>query len=234
MEAIILAGGMGTRLQEVVPDVPKPLAPVCGRPFLEFLFSQLHACQGISKIILAIGYKAHLIVSHCEKHTPPFPHLYSFETSPLGTGGALRKAAEFASSEDVLVLNGDSYLDFNWEEFQKVHESNHADMTIACLKVPDIQRYGHVIFDPVTFRIIRFEEKKNVQGEGWINGGVYLIKKELLMQMPKTISFSLEKEGFALLSKKRIFAYPCTGTFIDIGTKESYKAAQTILGSVVL
>lgn len=229
MEAIILAGGFGTRLQEVVSDVPKPLAPICGYPFLDILFSQLKTCEGISKIILAVGYKAHLIVSHCEKHIPPLPHLYSFETSPLGTGGALRKAIEFASSSDVLVMNGDSYLDFSWEAFLQTHEKSKADMTIACLKVKDVSRYGQICFDPATGQIKEFVEKGKSAGEGWINGGVYLLKRELFMEMPTGVPFSLEVDGMPLLSTKKTFTYPCSGPFIDIGTKESYFDAQSVL-----
>lgn len=232
MEAIILAGGMGTRLREVVSEVPKPLAPVCGHPFLDVLFSQLQACEGISKVILAVGYKSHLIVSHCEKFTPPLPHLYSFETAPLGTGGALKKAADFASGSEILVLNGDSYLGFSWTDFRKCHEDNGADMTIACLQVEDIQRYGQVLFHPLTHQVTGFVEKGKENGKGWINGGVYLMKKELLNELPSGVPFSLEKEGMAVLSKKKVFAYLCSGAFVDIGTKESYFNAQSLLKEV--
>lgn len=232
MDAIILAGGMGTRLREVVPDIPKPLALINGYPFLDFLFAQLHACKGIKRVILAIGYKASLIIAHYEKTPPPLPFLYSFETSPLGTGGALSKALEFVQSEEVLVLNGDSYLEFPWPQMLEFHHEKRASLTIACREVEEVDRYGQVVLAPATHEIKGFIEKGQKSGKGWINGGVYLINREVASSLPSGSAFSFETEGIPSLLKKRVFGYPCRGKFIDIGTKESYIEAQNILRSV--
>lgn len=232
MDAIILAGGLGTRLRPVIADLPKPLAPVCGHPFLDFLFHQLQQCEGIEKIVLAVGYRAYQIVAHCEKHPPSFPLLFSFEEAPLGTGGALAHAASFTTSQTVCVLNGDSYLGFSWHAFLHAHRASKAQMTIACHEVEDVSRYGAIDFHPVTHRVECFEEKGEARGKGWINGGVYLIERELFSTLPKKEAFNLEKEGFPLLLKKPIFAYLSSGTFIDIGIEASYKEAQLLLKEI--
>lgn len=220
MDIIILAGGLGTRLREVVSDVPKPLAPINGKPFLDILLHQLHQFTQKAQLILSVGYKK-------EAFKTRYPHcLFSEEETPLGTGGALKKALTFAKTSDVLVLNGDSYFNVDLAEMVRNHRENGAEITMACRKVDDISRYGAVDFDPEK-RLKAFIEKEASKLPGWINGGIYLMKKNLLDPFPNT-PFSLEKEGFPNLLQKRFFTYPASGIFIDIGTKESYYQAQEL------
>jgi len=220
MDAIILAGGLGKRLRDTVSDVPKPLAPIRGKPFLDILFDQLG--EQIDKVILAIGYKSDQIKSYYQNGEV----LFSEEKTPLGTGGALKQALPLASSSPVLALNGDSYFGIEIEKLIAFHEEKQAHLTVACREVEDVSRYGSIFFDE-NLRVQEFHEKEARVGKGWINGGIYLMDQNLLNAFPK--AFSLEEEAFPELLKKRVFAYPSVGKFIDIGTKESYFKAQGIL-----
>lgn len=229
MDAVILAGGLGSRLKEVVSDLPKPLAPIHDKPFLDILLAQLDAFEMVSKVILAVGYRADQVVSYYEKR----PNItFSIESSPLGTGGALKKALDSVSSEDVLVCNGDSFLDYSLAEMWQHYRAADADITMACRKVEEASRYGQVDFDEERGRILGFQEKSSEKLEGWINGGVYLMKRDILRDFPSNHPFSLEQELFPKLLKKRMFSYPVAGLFIDIGTKESYFQAQEILTGI--
>lgn len=221
-DAIILVGGLGTRLQKIVSQVPKPLAPINGTPFLDLLLQHFYASGQVRRIILAIGHKAHLIRAYYEKTS--FPLLFSEETSPLGTAGALKQALPLAATEDVWVLNGDSFFDVPFEKMRLAHQQNNADLTIACKEMEDVSRYGSVAFG-FDQRISNFQEKEAACGKGWINGGIYLMKRTLLESFS---AFSLEKEVFPALLNKRVFAYPFPGKFIDIGTEESYHQAQEV------
>lgn len=225
MEAIILAGGLGTRLQEVISNVPKPLAPINAVPFLDILLEQLYSFKTISKVILAIGYKGDLIIDYYSKKKAPLPLEFSIETTPLGTGGALRKALTKTTGEIIFALNGDSYLDLPFALFLDHHQKKEADLTLACTTVSEGSRYGGLRFDD-SFRIYSFVEKTF---SPWINGGVYLLTRSLLDTYEIETPFSLEQSLFPSLLKKKVFAYPCGGKFIDIGTKESYFEAQNLL-----
>jgi len=221
MDAIILAGGLGKRLRATVSDVPKPLAPIRGKPFLDILLAQLS--PHVERIILAIGYKLEQIKAcyHADEV------LFSEENTPLGTGGALKQALQRTHSSPVLALNGDSYFGIDIEKLLTFHQSKHAHLTIACREVDDVSRYGSIFFDEKK-RVIAFQEKKARSGPGWINGGIYLMDKDFLDSFSDA-PFSLEQEAFPILLKKRVFAYPSAGKFIDIGTKESYLEAQGFL-----
>lgn len=228
MDCIILAGGFGTRLKEVVSDVPKPLAPINGTAFLSLLLKQLASFKVIDTVILALGYKAPQVMDYFAQNPSPLPLIYALETSPLGTGGGLKNAMEASSATEFLVMNGDSYLDFSFQGFFEHHRKSQADFTMAVREVADGSRYGHVEFD-AHYRIEAFKEKTAKVCPCWINAGIYLLKRKALAMMDRNTAFSLEKEGFPLLLKKKMIAYPCEGTFIDIGTKESYAEAQEIL-----
>ncbi|MFN0065286.1 MAG: nucleotidyltransferase family protein [Chlamydiales bacterium] len=222
MDAILLVGGQGTRLAPVVSDVPKPLAPVRGVPFLDFLLQQLQMVA--TRVILAVGYKGEQVIERYKK----MPHiLFSKEKTPLGTGGALRKALELVSSEYVWILNGDSFFAISFSAMLESRVEVGADITIACRYVDDVSRYGSIEMEGR--RIIAFREKRESGGPGWINGGIYLMRRELLLDWPLDTPFSLEKEAFSLLVQKRCFAYPSDGKFIDIGTPESYRQAEEIV-----
>lgn len=224
MDAIILAGGLGKRLRDTVSDVPKPLAPIQGKPFLDILLAQLD--KRVERVILAIGYQSEKIKEYYRNT----PLIFSEEDVPLGTGGALKQALQLAYSSPVFVMNGDSYFDVDLEGMLKFHNTSQAHLTLSCREVEDVSRYGTISFDE-NQRIFAFREKDAESGKGLINGGIYVMDKNLLDSFPDT-PFSLEQEGFPHLLKNRVFAYPSTGKFIDIGTRDSYYQAQEILCNV--
>ena len=224
MDAIILAGGLGKRLRDIVSDVPKPLAPIQGKPFLDILLAQLD--NRVERVILAIGYQSEKIKEYYRNASL----IFSEEEVPLGTGGALKQALQLAHSSLVLVMNGDSYFDVDLESMLAFHLASQAHLTLACREVEDVSRFGSISFDE-NQRISAFREKEAGAGKGWINGGIYLMDKNLLDSFPDT-PFSLEQEGFPHLLKKRVFAYPSAGKFIDIGTRDSYYQAQELLCNV--
>lgn len=223
LDCIILAGGLGTRLREFVPDKPKPLAPINGVPFLDLLLGHL---PPLNKVVLAVGYKASQITSHFEVHSYPFPIEFSIENSPLGTGGAIAQALTHTCSEHILVINGDSFLEFSLSEMLEDHLQNNADITIASVRVDNANRYGKLHIDPLTKQILNFEEKMPTEAPGIINGGVYLIKRTLFESLSFGPIFSLERDAFPIFLKKRMFAHHCKGRFIDIGTGESFLESQ--------
>lgn len=216
MEAVILAGGLGTRLQSVVSHVPKPMAPILGRPFLDILLNHL---PPLEKIVLAVGHKAGLITGAYQNSKIEF----SIEDEPLGTGGALKKALSLVKNESVLVLNGDSYVHVDYPAFFEAHIHHDADITLVYIPMEETGGFGKIKIDPLTHQIQAFQEK--VGGPGYINAGVYLIRKSILSKFEGT--FSLEKDVFPTLA--RIYGFPSHGPFIDIGTPESYTRAQTVL-----
>lgn len=232
-ECIILAGGLGTRLQQYVPDVPKVLAPINGTPFLDLLIKQITKFKKISKIILALGFKADMVEKYCQNKNFDLPIEFSVENIPLGTGGALKKALKLCTQKNVLVLNGDSFLNFNFAALSKAHLAKKADITLVYTPIEDVSRYGEVIIDPVSQKILSFKEKQESRpAKGLISCGFYLIKKDLFnnLPLPEETNFSLEKEAFPLfLTKKRFFGFLCQDTFIDIGTKDSYFESHKVL-----
>lgn len=222
MEAIILAGGFGTRLSMVVSDVPKPMAPINGRPFLEYLLDDLNE-KGINRVILAVGYKKEIIKSHFKKKYKNIDIIYSDEDIPLGTGGAIKKALILAKDENIFIINGDTFFNVDLEEMYQFHKKNNSKLTLAIKEMEKFDRYGSLILEGD--KIIKFEEKKCVD-KGYINGGIYLIKKELLNKEEKE-SFSFEKD---ILENKKFqiekYGYKSEGYFIDIGIPEDYYKFQ--------
>ena len=222
MEAIILAGGFGTRLSMVVSDVPKPMAPINGRPFLEYLLDDLNE-KGINRVILAVGYKKEIIKNHFKEKYRNIEIIYSNEDKPLGTGGAIKKALTLAKDEDIFIINGDTFFNVDLEEMYQFHKKNNSKLTLAIKEMEKFDRYGSLILEG--YKIVKFEEKKYID-KGYINGGIYLIKKELLTKDEKE-SFSFEKdilENESLKIKK--YAYKSEGYFIDIGIPEDYYRYQ--------
>ena len=222
MEAIVLAGGFGTRLSTVVSDVPKPMAPINGRPFLEYLLDDLNE-KGISRVILAVGYKKEIIKSHFKEKYKNIDIIYSDEDIPLGTGGAIKKALTLAKDENIFIINGDTFFDVDLKEMYQFHKKNSSKLTLAIKEMEKFDRYGSLILEGD--KIIKFEEKKCVD-KGYINGGIYLIKKELLNKEEKE-SFSFEKD---ILENKKFqiekYGHKSEGYFIDIGIPEDYYKFQ--------
>ena len=222
--ALILAGGLGTRLRSRVADRPKVLAPVLGKPFLSYLLDRLQI-SGIQKVILCIGYLGEQIQETYGSSYQNIELYYSQETSLLGTGGALRLALPLISTPTVLILNGDSFYDANLNDFYQWHLAQTSNASLTLTQVPDTARYGRVQLNESS-QITHFEEKGNTSGLGWINAGIYLVDRHLLTQIPENQVVSLERELFPNWIETGLYGYRTQGQFIDIGTPESYALAE--------
>jgi NDP-sugar pyrophosphorylase family protein len=225
----ILAGGLGTRLRPVMADRPKVLAEVRGRPFLEYLFDQL-VDAGIQDVVLCTGYLGEQIEQRYEASYKRLRLTYSQETSPKGTGGALRLAMPCFKSALVLVMNGDSFCQVNFQQFYAWYCEQHAASALVITRVADVQRYGNVSVDPDGC-VLSFEEKGSKSGSGWINAGIYLLSRRLIEEIPEHESVSLERNIFPCWIGRRLYAYRSEGRFLDIGTPESYCQAEEFFDS---
>jgi len=225
-EAIILAGGFGTRLQSVVNDVPKPMAPVNNEPFLNYIFDYLKYF-GIEHVVLSTGYLSEKIHGHFKEEYEGIGISYTKEESPLGTGGGIRLAMEKCKENDVLVLNGDSFFDVDLNVYYQQYQNKRADCSLALRIVPNASRYGTIDLATEN-RIAAFKEKDNVEEQGLINGGVYILNRELFLSKTKPgISFSIEKDFYEeRINELNIYGFEYSGYFIDIGIPEDYKKAQ--------
>ena len=222
MEAIILAGGFGTRLAHIVKDVPKPMAPVCKKPFLTYILDDIIS-KGIDKVVLAVGYKKEIIENYFKDNYNNCSVEYSDEDKPLFTGGAIKKSLYKCKDENVLVINGDTFFDVDLKSMLDFHVKNNADITVACKKMFDFDRYGTVNIEKG--RIIEFKEKVFTK-EGVINGGIYIIKKDLLNCIQEE-KFSFETDFMEKeVGNKNIYAFLSDGYFIDIGIEKDYYKAQ--------
>jgi D-glycero-alpha-D-manno-heptose 1-phosphate guanylyltransferase len=222
VDAIILAGGLGTRLRGVVADLPKVLSPVNGKPFLDILLHRLNRSGKISKVILAVGYMADKIIEHYrDSRTFNFSIAFSVETELLGTGGAIKKALGYSETDDILVMNGDSYVDVNFEELFAAHRARNAAMTIVVKEAPDAGRYGRVLID-ADGRVASFEEKKADRSGGYINAGVYLLNRNLFEGVATERVLSLEKDLLPVFLGGPVYGFISHGKFIDIGIPETY------------
>ena len=227
--AIILAGGFGTRLQSVVNDVPKPMAPVAGRPFLEWV---LDYCleNGIQEAILSVGYKSDIIIQHFGNEYKGIQIKYAIEKEPLGTGGAIRYAMEMLEDDkNCLILNGDTLFKSDLQKLYSSYMEKSADLIVSLRRMYDFDRYGLVEINESN-RIISFQEKKYCQ-EGLINGGVYIVSSKLIKQIfPEVKSFSFEKDFLEQYVKQLNFiGIEQAGYFIDIGIPEDFEKANNDL-----
>jgi D-glycero-alpha-D-manno-heptose 1-phosphate guanylyltransferase len=227
VEAVILAGGAGTRLSHIVKDVPKPMADVNGKPFLEYIVQYLIR-KNVNKIILAVGYKYEKIVERFGDEYNGVSIVYSIEDSPLGTGGALKKASVLCESDSFFLINGDTYFNVDLAEMWRMHIKTQAALTVACKPMRNFDRYGNVAIDENS-KIIAFEEKRFTES-GIINGGVYLCGKKIFSDMPDG-AFSFEKD---ILEKvDGIFSAFVSDTyFIDIGIPEDYYRAKAEFANI--
>lgn len=233
IDGIILAGGRGTRLKSIISQVPKPLALVNGKPLLDILLSQLNKYYYIRKVVIAVGYMSEKITDRykdCSDYN--FKITFSVEKKLLGTGGAIKKAIKHTRSGDIIVLNGDSYVEVNIEDLIRTHRNNNADITIVLKEVNNTSRYGKVEIDTEK-KIICFQEKKTTDGPGLINAGIYLMKRALFDDIKEYNVISLEKELLPKFVENNAYGYVVHGKFIDIGSPESYKIADTYLKEIV-
>jgi NDP-sugar pyrophosphorylase family protein len=231
-DGIVLCGGAGTRLKSVTGDAPKSLATIGDRPFLDILINQLRR-HGFEHVILAVGYQRDLIRSHFDSHVHNMFLEYSIESTPLGTGGALRSAADFVQGEAVLIMNGDSYTDANLATFAASHRKSQADLSVLLVPTDGRVDCGLVSVDP-NGRVLGFKEKQSATGVQYVNAGIYVVDKKLLCELPPNQRVSLEEELFPrwLAERKNIRAFHHSGKCIDIGTPERYRDAQETLANV--
>ena len=229
-EAIILAGGFGTRLTNVT-DVPKPMAPINEIPFLEYLLNYLSSYK-ITRVHLAVGYKHEVIQAYFGNQFKNCQLNYVVEDTPLGTGGAIQKALADVKSEEVLVLNGDTFFQVDFNQMEIFHHTYNSDVTIALKPMKDFDRYGTVVYDD-NFRITSFAEKQFCS-EGAINGGIYLLKTTIFNGIEFPENFSIEQDFFEnAYTAKKLMGFISEGYFIDIGIPTDYAKAQVELPSLL-
>jgi D-glycero-alpha-D-manno-heptose 1-phosphate guanylyltransferase len=231
MTAVVLVGGLGTRLRTVLPSTPKPMARVGNLPFLELLVLQLRS-HGIRRFVMCTGHLASQIeqeIGDGRKWDVAID--YSHESTPLGTAGAVKFAERhLAQGSDFLVMNGDSFLELDFNEFLGFHRGHGGLISMAVRKVPDAARYGTVHMD-THHRVVSFSEKTGTQSPGIVNGGVYAFNRAILEHIPQGPS-SFEKDLFPRLLDYGVYAVEQQGMFIDIGTPEDYARAQALSSSL--
>ena len=228
VSAIILAGGLGTRLRGVAPGLPKVMAEINGKPFITYLLDQL-AEAGIERVIISTGYKAEIIEETVGSSYKEIQINYSREESPLGTAGALRLAIEVVDVSLCLVMNGDSFVEFDPISMLMFHIDMGAEITILVKKVDDTKRYGAIEMN-AKHEIIRFKEKGSARGLDLMNAGVYFMETSALEIIPDKTPCSLEYDFFPTMSGKGLYGCKTEGRFIDIGTPESYAQAEKFFG----
>jgi D-glycero-alpha-D-manno-heptose 1-phosphate guanylyltransferase len=229
--AVLLVGGMGTRLQTVLSSTPKPLARVGNMPFLELLVLQLRS-QGVHRIVMCTGHLADQIEQEFGDGKKWGVAIeYSVETRLLGTAGAVKLAERHLGQvSDFLVMNGDSFLEVDFPELMRFHRTHGGLISIAVRRVPDAARYGSVQLDAQN-RVVGFSEKSSDSVPGLINGGVYVFKQAILESIPQGPA-SLERDIFPSSLESGIYAFEQHGMFIDIGTPEDYARAQALAESI--
>jgi NDP-sugar pyrophosphorylase family protein len=228
--AVILVGGLGTRLRSAVADRPKALAEITGRPFLAWLLEGLLAA-GVRRAVLCTGYRGEMIEQAFGARYKDLAIGYSREDSPLGTGGALRAALPRIDSPTVLALNGDSLSRADLDAFAHSHFSTAAAVSLLLAQVSDTSRYGRVETDALG-RVTRFTEKGGLPAPGWISAGVYLLQREVLESISAGCAVSLEREVFPAWIGRGLHAHRHCHAFLDIGTPASYARAAEFLQPV--
>jgi len=230
VKAIVLAGGLGTRLSRIISDIPKPMAQIGSRPFLEYLLDNLVE-QDVEQVILAVSHKGEVIREHFGDSYRGIPLEYSVEDEPLGTGGAIRQALETIPDNEILVLNGDTLFHVDLEALADAHHRGKALLTIALKQVADCGRFGRVKVSDNGV-ITEFMEK-STQGSGWINGGIYMLNRRLLNDLPMPAKFSFEQDLIeSNIDRIRPVAYQSNAYFIDMGVPDDYERAQSEIGGV--
>jgi len=231
IRAFVICGGLGTRLRPLLADRPKSMALISGTPFLQLLLDRLRS-QGVDDVILGTGYMAEKIESYFGSGNEFAVRVrYSREHEPLGTGGALKLAESFIS-DPVLVLNGDSYVEWKLAPMLELFTDKDAELVVVLHAVADVTRYGSVTLDR-DGRVVEFSEKGIRSGPGLVNAGVYLVRKQIVRDLPAGTAISLEREVFPRVLDRGVYGLVCTGVFIDIGIPADFSRAQTLLASRV-
>lgn len=222
--AIILAGGLGTRLKPVIGEYPKVLAPILGKPFLSYVLDKLSQ-QKLHRTILCTGYLAEYVQEEYGKSYKGIEIMYSREETPLGTGGAIRHAISKLSASEYLILNGDSFIDIDFQAFFNWYQEHSFPVGMAITTADDCSNYGTI--EIRGDRVISFHEKAFHKQPGFINAGIYLVNEELIKNMPSTEPLSLEYEVIPSWVKMGLGAFYVSSLLIDIGTPISYEQAQS-------
>jgi NDP-sugar pyrophosphorylase family protein len=227
LDALILVGGKGARLQSVVRDRPKPMAEVAGRPFVEWLLLALRA-QGVRRVIFCTGYMSEVIEAHFRDGRQwDMEVVYSRDPIPLGTAGAVRYALSQVPSDRFLVMNGDSYCRVDISRLEEVHTTRGACATIWLVRVNDCRRYGSVVIGEDGI-VQDFREKSAEKCAGLINAGIYLLEREVAETIPDGRPVSMETEFFPGLIGHGLYAVVGDGPFLDIGTPEAHAVADEL------
>ena len=224
---MILAGGAGTRLRQVVSDRPKVIAEINEKPFLHILLDQLVKTD-IEKVIISTGYMAKMIENTIGFSYKGLQLDYSSEEIPLGTAGAVKHAGYSVHADQCLVMNGDSYTQFDPVSLFMFHKQKAANITILLKMVEDTARFGTIRMNERN-EIEKFTEKGQKKGSNLINTGIYLMKTSTFQDIPDTIPFSLEYDFFPSRVGQNIYGFETKGEFIDIGTPKSYADAERVL-----
>ena len=226
VDVVILCGGKGTRLEEVVSDRPKPMAEISSQPFLDILIDYISSF-GFKRLILSVGYMADYIKDYYRNKRGPCEILFSQENEPLGTAGAVKQAENLVQSNPFLVLNGDSFCPVDLAQFLEFHSKNGALVSMVVTEAEEVRDFGTICLDN-SQRIVRFEEKKG-RKKSFIKAGIYLFEKEVFFLIPSNTRHSLEHDLFPALVKQKFYGYVTQEKLIDIGTPERYEQAKRIL-----
>ncbi len=221
MQAVLLAGGLGTRLKSVVSDRPKPMALIEGKPFMEYVIHELSR-HGITEIIFAVGYKGSMVEEYFgDGRKFGVTVSYAYEEELLGTAGAIKNAGRFITEDYFYVLNADTFYQIDYGRLLRIRQEKALDMALVLRQVPDVSRYGKAVLTDGL--LTAFNEKTEEPGPGTINGGIYLLSRKLLEEIPAG-KVSLENEMIPrwLSEGRRLGGFVNDGYFIDIGIPEAY------------
>jgi len=228
MEAILLAGGLGSRLHQVTGDLyPKSLAEVDGRPFLHYVIKYLES-MGVNRFVFAVSHHAQMIIDSVTQNFPELDVEFSLEKTPLGTGGAIKQAMELTKQKQIVVVNSDSFMEFSLADFCQFHHQKNALLSIVCTQVDDISRFGAADIGN-DGKLNKFFEKGKL-GHGYINSGIYIINKNHPLLEKFSGKFSFENE---MLANKTVpvYAMKNKGLFFDIGTPDDFIGAQQLVAN---
>lgn len=231
MDVVILAGGEGTRLREIISDRPKPMAEINNRPFLDILIEHISS-YGFKRFILCTGYRADFIQEYYNHAKTSQKILFSEETIPLGTGGAVKKAEKFIQSNPFLVMNGDSFCPVNLNEFVDFHKQNDSLLSMVIVESENLKDFGLLALDSAQ-KIINFKEKIERRGKSYINAGIYLFDKDVLSMIPQHVKYSLEYDLFPKLVGGKFYGFITKENLMDIGTPERYEHAKKFFKIVI-
>ena len=224
--AIILAGGVGSRIESVAGGLPKALLDVEGRPFIEYVLDQL-IDAGVEHVVIACSYKWQMIADYLGDEYRSLTVNYSVEQYPLGTGGAIKQAFDLHDLSEAIVVNADTLFKIDFAELERQHYHHNAFITLALRNVDDVSRYGEVTVNERN-KLTSFNEKSRT-GPGLINGGIYIVDAEIWDDSGVDVDdkFSFETDVLQNVDLGIFYGFPMDGYFIDIGIPSDLERART-------